>query len=164
MEEMVDIVDEKDKVISTTTKREMVENALLHRAARVVLLNSKGEVLVQKRSEKKKVYPGCWDIGVAETVQSGESFEEAATRGLNEEMGVSDVIGDFLFKTKFLSKDNNVIYKVFEAFYDGDVKVQEEEVDEARFVPLDGAISIANLEKFSPTGKFILDKYVEMKR
>ncbi len=163
MEEMVDIVDEKDEVVSTTTKKEMVEKALLHRAARVVVLNSKGEVLVHKRSETKKVYPGHWDIGIAETVQAGESYEEAATRGLNEELGITDVFGDFLFKTKYLSPGNNAFLKVFEAFYDGKIRMQEEEVEEAKFLPINEVINLSKNEKFSPTGKVVLEKYTNYK-
>ncbi len=162
MEEMVDIVDEKDKVVSTTTKKEMVEKALLHRAARVIVVNSKGDLLVHKRSEKKKVYPGYWDIGIAETVQTGETFEDAATRGLDEEMGITDVFGDFIFKTKFSSPGNNAILKVFEAFYDGDIRMQEDEVDEVKFLPLDEVIDLSKTEKFSPTGKLVLGKYIEL--
>lgn len=56
------LVDENDRVIGETTKRDCHqvhagEHIKLHRAFSVFLFNSKGEFLVQKRAAGKVTYP-----------------------------------------------------------------------------------------------------------
>ena len=40
------------------------------------------------RSDGKKVCPGLWDVSVAEHCQPGETYEDAALRGMEEELGL----------------------------------------------------------------------------
>ncbi len=54
----------------------------------VLLHNSAGLLLLQRRSARKGVFPGCWDLSCAEHVSPGESYEAAALRGLREELRV----------------------------------------------------------------------------
>jgi isopentenyl-diphosphate delta-isomerase len=54
----------------------------------VLLHNSAGLLLLQRRAAAKSVAPGCWDLTVAEHVAPGESYEEAARRGLREELRI----------------------------------------------------------------------------
>ena len=51
--------------------------------------NRETEVLLQKRSAEKESHPGCWDISSAGHLQAGDTFEEAAVRELEEELGIS---------------------------------------------------------------------------
>ncbi len=90
-EEILDVVDEKDKYVRKATRKEVRENTLLHRVARVIIKNRKGELIIQKRSAAKKTFASHFDIGMAETVKSGESYEAAAIRGLTEELGIFGV-------------------------------------------------------------------------
>lgn len=57
--------------------------------AHLVLFNSKGEMLVQRRKEDKKDWPGCWDITSGGGVISGESSYECAIREIKEELGIT---------------------------------------------------------------------------
>jgi isopentenyl-diphosphate Delta-isomerase len=61
---------------------------LRHRAAHVLVVNSHGEVFVQRRSTLKECAPGLWDTSVAGHVQSGESYAACAVRELAEEIGL----------------------------------------------------------------------------
>jgi isopentenyl-diphosphate delta-isomerase len=54
----------------------------------VLLHNSAGLLLLQRRSKRKGVYPGVWDLTVAEHVTPGETYEAAAHRGLREELSI----------------------------------------------------------------------------
>ena len=47
----------------------------------------KGKVLILKRSDSRKLYPGLWECGGGQ-VGEGENFEEAVVRQLEEEAGV----------------------------------------------------------------------------
>ncbi|KAF9810966.1 hypothetical protein SFRURICE_001489 [Spodoptera frugiperda] len=91
------LVDERDNVIGTANKREchrvgpdgMVP---LHRAFSVLMFNSAGELLVQKRASQKVTYPNaitntcCSHPLLIDGVP--EDVTTAAIRRLNEELGI----------------------------------------------------------------------------
>lgn len=58
------------------------------RAVCVCLFNSRGEMLLQKRSADKELWPSLWDITAAGGVLAGENGQQAARRELREEMGL----------------------------------------------------------------------------
>ena len=51
--EKVILVDEQDKAIGAMDKMEAHRRGILHRAFSILIFNSKGEVLLQKRSKNK---------------------------------------------------------------------------------------------------------------
>jgi isopentenyldiphosphate isomerase len=149
MEEMVDIVDEKTgeptgKIIS---KDEAHLKGIWHVAAHVWIINSNGEVLLQKRSVKKKLHPGLWDVSAAGHVPAGESIEDAAIREVKEEIGLKIKKSDL--KKVFVERKttrtgysirNREFYHVFLMRNDTPIskmKMQKEEVDELKFIPLE---------------------------
>ena len=168
-EEIVYVVDEQDRFVRKATRKEVTENALLHRTARVIIKNTKGELLVQKRSMNKDLYPGHWDIGVAETVQNGDSYESTATRGLHEELGIIGIsniqlIHSFLFKIRYSSAQSNELCKVYKLLFDGKIIAQKEEIDEARFLTKEGIKNLIGTNKaFHPVGILAFNKYLEIK-
>ena len=87
-EEMFDVVDETDRVLRAEPRRIVHVNNLLHRAVHMLLFNTPGEFLLQKRSIWKDRNPGLWDSSAAGHVDSGESYLEAARRELSEELGI----------------------------------------------------------------------------
>ncbi len=52
------------------------------------IFSSDNKLLLQKRSEQKKIGRSQWDLSLAEHLQPGESFREAVVRGLREELGI----------------------------------------------------------------------------
>jgi len=54
----------------------------------VCVVDDKGKVLLQIRSMKKRNWPGGYDFSCGENLKSGESYEEAVYRGMNEEIGL----------------------------------------------------------------------------
>jgi 16S rRNA (adenine1518-N6/adenine1519-N6)-dimethyltransferase len=87
--EVFDVVDEDDQVIGQKTRAEVHAQGLIHRAVHVFVIGKKGQLLLQKRSMLKDVHPGTWDSSVAGHVDAGETYEEAAIRELEEEMGIT---------------------------------------------------------------------------
>lgn len=112
-EEIIYVVNEKDQFVRKATRREVREKALLHRAARVIILNKENKLLVQKRSATKDIHPSMWDIGIAETAKGGDSYESTAMRGLYEELGITGIsniqlMHSVLFKLKYFSLKHNI--------------------------------------------------------
>ena len=85
--EYLDIVNEADEVIGRDTRDNVHARHEIHRGVHVFVTNSKGEPLLQKRSLEVSYYPGYWDASVGGQVASGETYLDAATRELAEELG-----------------------------------------------------------------------------
>lgn len=86
--EMFDVVDAENQVIGTATRAAVHVQNLVHRAVHVFVFNKRGDLLLQKRSVLKDLCPGLWDSSVSGHLDAGESYESAAVRELDEEMGI----------------------------------------------------------------------------
>src|SRR5579871_4834387 len=86
-EEIVDLVDEQDRVIGTARKLDTDRDPRLVHREIAVLVHRGGELLWQLRSARKAVMPLTWDIACAGHVHAGEAPEAAAHRELREELG-----------------------------------------------------------------------------
>lgn len=63
MEEFFDICDEDGNLMGEVTSRdEAHKKGLWHRAVVCFFVNDKNEVLLQKRSANKKLWPNMWDV------------------------------------------------------------------------------------------------------
>lgn len=64
----------------------------LHRTVHMWLIRKRPDggvdVLLQKRSQNKDAYPGCYDISSAGHMRAGDDFEASAVRELSEELGI----------------------------------------------------------------------------
>ena len=109
-DELVDVVDENDRVLRTVRRDEMRREGLRHRATYVLLFNSTGQLFVHRRTSDKDVYPSYFDCAFGGVVGAGESYDEAARRELAEEAGlegiplrrIGTVGGDSLFGVKLV--------------------------------------------------------------
>lgn len=86
--EIFDVVDIHDQVTGQLTRAEVHSQRLLHRAVHVFAFNKRGQLLLQQRSMLKDMHPGVWDSSVSGHLDAGESYEAAAIRELEEEMGI----------------------------------------------------------------------------
>jgi len=86
--EALDAVDAEDNVIGLATRAQIHARGLLHRAVHVFVFNTRGEIYVQRRSPHKDRFPSVLDSSAAGHVDSGESYEAAALRELDEELGI----------------------------------------------------------------------------
>jgi isopentenyl-diphosphate delta-isomerase len=87
--ERVDLVNEKDEVVGTTTVGECLTKGLLHRAVAVLVIRSSGKFLLQRRSKNDRWHPGLWTISSTGHVKEGEAYDAAARREVREELGLS---------------------------------------------------------------------------
>ncbi len=97
-DDVFDIVNEQgEKTGESKTYTEVHEKGLLHITAHVWLLNSKGQILLQKRSKQVRVYPGYWDNSASGHVLAGQSSLEGAQTETEEELGVTLLLSDFKY-------------------------------------------------------------------
>jgi isopentenyl-diphosphate Delta-isomerase len=89
VEEQYDILDENgNKTGEVLSKSVAHDRELLHGAVQIWVYNTKGEILLQRRSKSKKIFPGAWDISAAGHISAGETPVVAAIREVEEEIGI----------------------------------------------------------------------------
>lgn len=88
-DEFLDLVDKNDKVIGKMKRSEVYDKGLSNfRAVNVFLINSKGQIWVPRRAANKRIFPLCLDMSVGGHVESGETYDQAFRRELNEELNI----------------------------------------------------------------------------
>jgi HAD superfamily hydrolase (TIGR01549 family) len=155
MKEYIAVVDENDKVVGKAAVPEILEKALLHRSANVMVFNSKGELFVHKRNRNLGLYPGMHDVKFGGMVNYGEDYEAAALRELKEEAGIKNVKLKLLFAMKTRSEKNNCNRKVFSCVYDGKLRLQEKEVESGKFMAVNDVTKV----NVSPSAKDVFNGY-----
>jgi isopentenyl-diphosphate delta-isomerase type 1 len=89
VQEVFDVVNERDEIIGRQTRSEVHRQGLMHRAVHVLVFNQRGEIFLQKRSLKKDRQPGLWDSSASGHLETGEEYDHCAVRELREELGLN---------------------------------------------------------------------------
>lgn len=88
-DELLDLVDEQDRVIGARLRSDIYRERLSSfRAINAFLVNDNGELWIPRRTAFKKIFPLCLDMSVGGHVASGETYDEAFRRELHEELGL----------------------------------------------------------------------------
>ena len=136
-DEILDIVDEHDVVVGQAPRPQVYARRLRHRAAFVLARDRQGRIFVHRRTAHKLVFPSLYDMFVGGVVGAGESYDKAALREAEEELGVTGLPRpEFLFK--FLYDDaagNSWWSAVYEVRCELPVSPQVEEVAWHDFLP-----------------------------
>ena len=135
-EELFDIVDENGMVIGIAPRSKCHgDPSLIHRTAHVFVFHPDGrQILLQLRSRTKDIQPGKWDTSVGGHLDHGESFETAARRELQEELGYTGKVElEFLFEAKIRNEIESENTRVYGIRTKGPFRFQESEIDEIRF-------------------------------
>jgi len=163
-DEIVTIVDEKNNVTGSAPRSVMRAKGLPHRATYILVFNSKGELYVQKRTPLKDIYPGNYDVVAGGVVLAGESYDESASRELNEEMGIQGASLTPLFEFYRQDASNRVWGRAYSCVYDGEIVLQEEEVESGGFYSLETVLNASRHDSYSPDGLYVLQRYLDTKK
>lgn len=152
MEEWIDVVDVKGEPTGVSClKSKAHQKGILHASVHVWLYNKNQEILVQKRSKQKDIYPNLWDVSVAGHIATKENHLYSAQREVLEEIGLvlepEEMDYHGIWEEKH-QHDNGLIdheiHHIYTAVYKGkasDLKLQQEEVQDAKLVLLKDFIS-----------------------
>lgn len=131
------LVDERDEQIGSMEKMEVHKKALLHRAFSIFIFNSKGEMLLHKRADKKYHSGGLWTNACCSHPKPGEQTLDAAKERLVMEMGIVTPLRkafDFIYKAPF---DNGLTEHEFDHVlvgnYEGEINPNPDEVSDYCF-------------------------------
>jgi isopentenyl-diphosphate delta-isomerase len=136
-EEYVVLVDDDDNAIGVAPKLRAHEEGLRHRAISVFVVNSRGELLLQRRHVGKYHSGGLWTNTCCSHPRPKEPVAPAAHRRLTEEMGFACPLRP-LFVTSYRAQlsggliENELVH-VFGGIYDGEVRPDPAEVDDLKW-------------------------------
>jgi len=145
-DELVDVVDENDKIIGQEMKWICHEKGFWHRIAGVLLFNSEGKIWLQTRN-KKKTGGGLLDFSASGHIGAGDSSLRGAYREMEEELGIKTnlKVGNIkIFEDYAYDKNSKVkhVINLFLGNYNGPFKIQEEELEDIQ------AYSTEDIKKF----------------
>ncbi|MGV9455750.1 NUDIX hydrolase [Streptomyces sp. NPDC003635] len=136
-DEILDVVDENDRVIGQAPRGRVYAEGMRHRCVFVQARDTQGRLFVHRRTPTKLVFPSLYDMFVGGVVGAGERYDVAALREAEEELGVSGLPEpEFLFK--FLYEDgagHSWWSAVYEVRCELPVSPQVEEVAWHAFLP-----------------------------
>lgn len=140
--ELLTQVDSQNHVIGPLERGVAhTSNNLSYRTVYVLVKNKNDEILLQKRSSTKDLYPNCWDISVGGHVIYGDDYEETARRELKEELGINTLISDLKVRgdVKVILPRSIEFFRVFEYVLNenNSIKIEKKEVSEITWMTMD---------------------------
>ncbi|MFG2536717.1 Isopentenyldiphosphate isomerase [Streptomyces sp. LamerLS-316] len=128
-DEILDIVDAYDEVVGQAPRGEATARGLRHRCVFIEARDPAGRLFVHRRTSTKLVFPSHHDMFVGGVVGAGESYDTAALREAEEELGVSGLPRPTpLFKYLYESPRHSWWSYVYEVRCELPVRPQAEEV------------------------------------
>jgi isopentenyldiphosphate isomerase len=144
--EYIDILNSNGQPTGKKKGKQAVhEDGDWHKTVHVWIINSKKELLLQKRAASLESHPNKWDISFAGHVSAGDDSEESVIREAEEEIGLNLDKKDFkyLFTTKHSGTQHNGAYinNEFSDVYiiEKDINIQKlkmlpDEVSEVKYI------------------------------
>jgi isopentenyl-diphosphate delta-isomerase len=163
-DELVDYFDAEGGVLGYCSRGEAEDKNFITPNAIIFVIDQSGEVLLQKRAQTKKHYPGLWDTSACGAIAHGENPEMAAERELFEEIGVRCKLQlAERFMNAFPSEDGTLVRTRLSYLYIGRCAVKpthNHEVEEIRGFAPEGLLAHVKAapEKYVPSFELELSK------
>jgi isopentenyl-diphosphate delta-isomerase len=113
-------------------------SGIRHRAFSLFLFDQEGRMLLQRRGEAKRLWPGFWSNSCCSHPRRGETMEIATARRLSDELGVRTSLRHvyrFCYTARFNEAGSeNELCHVYLGKIDGEVRPNSSEIAEIRFL------------------------------
>lgn len=142
---------DREKTGETRVRGGEHPKGLYHTVVHICIFRDDGKMLIQQRRETKNGWPNLWDVSAAGAVVSGETSRDGAHRELLEELGV-DIPFDEMRPVMTVNFDNGFddIYLLNKNVEICDLKLQAEEVKDARFADIEEILAMIESKQFVP--------------
>ncbi len=143
-EELI-LVDENDTEIGFLSKTKCHDGTgMLHRAFSLFLFNEAGELLLQQRSESKRLWPGYWSNTCCSHPRKGESIAIAIRRRLRDELNIETPL-EFVYKFSYQAEfgstgSENELCHVYLGRTNDVMAPNEHEISAIRFIAADSLL------------------------
>lgn len=151
------MVDHTDEVVGYETKSACHRGeGLLHRAFSVFVFNDNHEVLLQRRSSQKPLWPKYWANSCCSHPRKGEQQLQSVNRRLQEELGIR-MHAEFVYRFRYQANygaagSEHELCSVYVGHHNGPVAINGNEIDDWCFMSpesLDQALSLRP-ERYTP--------------
>lgn len=132
-----------------------------HLVVHIWVISSDGKVLIQRRSNERKLMPGEWAATSGSAI-SGETSFEAAKRELSEELGINSD-RENLIKLIRLKRKNSFldVWAITKDIPAEELVLQKSEVAEVKWVSLSELIEMIKNGQFHNYGEHYFDNIFE---
>ena len=163
--ELVDLYDENRAPLGKTAERHAPKRPGEYRmVVHVCLFDSRGRLLIQKRTMEKHIWPGLWDVSVGGGVDAGETSRQGAEREFREELGyVLDLTDLRPAVTVNFQEGFDDFYIVTRDLDETKLVLQKEEVETVRWVTMEELLAMVDSGEFIPYPKSFLAFLVDMR-
>ena len=155
-----DVLDRNGKATGRTTLRgrNFLRQGEYHLVVHIWIISDKGDFLIQRRSDDKKLMPGEWAATGGAAI-SGENSFIAARRELFEELGIK-TNSDTLLKLLRIKRKNSLLDVWVTTFNQNSdtLQLQKSEVAEVRWVKKEELEKMIELGQFHNYGREYFDK------
>jgi len=164
VDELLDLVNEKDEVIDKEWKYEMHKKGMLHRTV-IAEVIGKGRVWTLVEQSKDKQDSGQYVSAIGGHVKSGESVEDTLRREAKEEFGLSGkfdfkFIGKRIFNREVKGNKENHFFILYEIYTDKEPVLDSESVGFKRFTEKELSKELKEYpEKFGSPFHFLIKKF-----
>jgi isopentenyl-diphosphate delta-isomerase len=134
------LVNPDDDILGYDTKLACHQGlGRLHRAFSVFVFDNNLNVLLQKRSRQKPLWPGYWANSCCSHPRKGEHQSDSVSRRLKEELGVVRMDAEFVYQFRYHAQYGDLgaeheLCSVYIGHYDGPLDINPTEIDDWRFV------------------------------
>ena len=130
MEEIFDVVNERNEVIGQAPRKEVHRRGLRHRAVHILVYNAAGQLFLQKRSMTKETDPGTWDSSAAGHVDAGETYDASIIRETREEIGIElGSTPEHILSLDACPQTGMEFVQVYRTFHEGPFTLHPEEIE-----------------------------------
>ena len=163
--EILDVVDADDRVVGAMERGDIHRKRLFHRSVHIFVFDTAGRLYLQRRSPAKEEHPGKWDSSASGHVDSGESYEAAAARELEEEIGLK-ATPEPVFKIRACEEtgmEHSMLFRVQGGGNDPSPQPNPQEVIEGRFSSIEEIEERLSrqAEAFSPSFRLLFRRYMD---
>ncbi|WP_405537737.1 NUDIX domain-containing protein [Streptomyces antimycoticus] len=163
--ELLDIVDERDRVVGQARRGDAMAHRLRHRCVFIRARDAQGRIFVHRRTAEKLVFPSLYDMFVGGVVGAGEGYDEAALREAEEELGVRGLPAPVpLFSFLYETPEHTWWSGVYEVRCELPVDPQAEEVAWHAFLTEDELTRRLPAWEWVPDGREAYRRLMEWRR
>jgi isopentenyl-diphosphate delta-isomerase len=138
-DEQIILVNQHDDQIGRDTKLACHQGeGILHRAFSIFIFNSQGQLLIQKRSDKKLLWPQYWANSCCSHPLDGENIDDAVNRRLSQELNLTSrltFIDKFEYRSEYLEiGTEHELCSIYIGLSDKFPGINENEVAEIKYL------------------------------
>jgi len=149
-DELLFVVDENNNPIEPLPRGIVHSKGFWHRSSHIWVVNSKKQILCQKRSKLKDKFPGFWEPNFGGNLDAGEGYLAGAVREGNEELNLKITKNALKFFKVFKSEVAREFVSIYLFKWDRDIEkidFEKDEIDKLKWVPFEKLKEILLVKK-----------------